>query len=186
MKRLIVIFLSALLCVCSYAGKKKKMFVEYTYKSMKAEGCGVVYTPMWNGDSAILSVSVMTSNGFKFVTTPVLMMKTAMGDVIKLEGQALPLDTREFHDSSSSFLGIGIPGTNLITGFDSGGISMTTYTATANFYLTKEQLNKLKDGIVKVRINTVPYAHEREFKKDKIGRELYRIFREAKWEQEDF
>lgn len=187
MKRLILIFLSVFLCVFNCAGKKKeKMFVEYTYKALKAEGCGVRYTPVWKGDTAILSVSVITSNGFKFVTTPVLMMKTAMGEVIKLEGQALTLDTHEYHDSSGLFFGMGIPGTNMITGFDFGSVSSTTYTATANFCLTKEQMMKLKDGIIKVRINTVPYIHEREFKKDILGRELYRIFREAKWDQEDF
>ena len=169
MKRFVIISLSLLLCLFSYAGKKKPS-VFYSYRALKADGCDVVYTPVWSGDSSFLSVSVLTTTGLKFVTTPVLLLKTAKDEVIKIEGVSLGMN-----DSQSMVLvggGIGVP--------------ITTYSASANFPMTKEQVAKLKDGIVKVRINTVPYAHEREFKKDKIGRELYRIFREAKWDQEDF
>lgn len=176
MKRLIVIFLSALLCVCSYAGKKKTS----VYCNLNL--CGVTFVPLWVGDSAALSLSFSSYTGYKFVTTPVLMLRTMNGDVMKIEGQALAFDSRE--EASNSFIGIGLPGTGLFTGF--GLDSQTTYTASAIFYLTKEQMMKLKDGIIKIRLNTIPAVLEKEFKKDKIGVELYRIFREAKWDQEDF
>lgn len=46
----------------------------------------------------------------------------------------------------------------------------------AQFELTDEQMEMLNSGIIKVRLTTTPFIHEREFTKDKIGKKLYKAF----------
>lgn len=46
----------------------------------------------------------------------------------------------------------------------------------AQFKITPEQFEKIKDGIAKVRLSTIPIEHERTFRKDKIGKKLYLFY----------
>ena len=46
----------------------------------------------------------------------------------------------------------------------------------AQFELTDEQVEMLNSGVIKVRLTTTPFIHEREFTKDKIGKRLYKAF----------
>jgi hypothetical protein len=52
--------------------------------------------------------------------------------------------------------------------------------------VSPEQFELLKDGIVKVRLSTTPIEHEREFKKDKIGKKLYAFFASLRDKVENF
>ena len=44
----------------------------------------------------------------------------------------------------------------------------------------------LKNGIANVRLSTTPYEHEREFKKDKIGKKLYEHYLKEKDKDSNF
>lgn len=43
----------------------------------------------------------------------------------------------------------------------------------AKFPVTKNQIMQFNKGIKKLRLNTTPKYHEREWKRDKIGKQLY-------------
>ncbi|MDE6001962.1 MAG: hypothetical protein K2G76_00475, partial [Prevotella sp.] len=51
--------------------------------------------------------------------------------------------------------------------------------STAQFRITPEQFELIKNGIAKVRLSTIPVEHERTFRKDKIGRKLYQFYLKA-------
>ncbi len=65
-------------------------------------------------------------------------------------------------------------------------IPVTSTTSTAQFEVSPEQFELLKNGIVKIRLTTIPLEHEREFKKDKIGRKLYQFYLDAKNKDDQF
>ena len=44
---------------------------------------------------------------------------------------------------------------------------------------SKNQIEKFSKGIKKVRINTSPKYHEKEWRRDKIGKKLYAKYKES-------
>ena len=98
-----------------------------------------------------------------------MMVRTTNGDVIKFTGELIDNDTKT-------------------AGFVSGNmiIPVTSVMSTAQFEVLPSQFDLLKDGIIKVRLTTIPIEHEREFKNDKIGKKLYEFFLEAKNKEDDF
>lgn len=91
-----------------------------------------------------------------------MLLKTFDGEIIKLHGKAINIDSQS-------------------TNYASGNIS-----STAQFIATPAQLELLKKGISKVRLSTSPIEHEREFKKDKIGEKLYQLFLKQKDKDNNF
>jgi len=142
--------------------------VSYTYKPLAAEGCQVRYTPSWQEGKPYLIVSVK-SDRMKFVANPMILLKTVEDEIIKLEG--VPLDV-----SSSSY---GMIYSGII-------FPIEEFNATAQFPITDEQINLLDKGIIKVRISMVPMNHERTFKKDKIGKKLFKAFQKSKKIDDNF
>ena len=62
---------------------------------------------------------------------------------------------------------------------DNIGIPSFDILSTAQFKCTPEQFEKLKRGISKVRLSMTPENHERTFKKDKMGKKLYKQYLQA-------
>ena len=90
-----------------------------------------------------------------------MLIRTYKDEVIKLEGK---------HINDGSETG-GIVSGNIV-------IPVTEISTTAQFKITDEQIEKLQDGVAKIRITAIPMNHERTFKKDKIGKKLYKYFNE--------
>ena len=88
-----------------------------------------------------------------------MMVRTANGEVLKFNGELL----------DNGAISTGIVSGNMV-------IPVSSIISTAQFRVSPEQFELLKDGIVKVRLSTTPIEHEREFKKDKIGKKLYEFF----------
>ena len=65
-------------------------------------------------------------------------------------------------------------------------IPITYIISTAQFEVSPEQFELLKDGIIKVRLTTTPIEHEREFKEDKIGKKLYEFYLDAQNKEDNF
>ncbi len=157
-----------LICILFCTLLSHAQSVSYTYKPLAAEGCHVEFSPSWQEGKPFLIVSVR-SDRMKFVSNPVVLLKTANGETIRLEGT--PLDV-----STSS---AGIVSGNIV-------IPVQEFKATAQFPIEEEQITLLNQGITKVRISLIPMNHERTFNKDKIGKKLYNAFLNTKQVDDSF
>ncbi len=160
MKRILFTLLIVLFSVSCYA---RKYHVNYTYKALYDEGCSVLFTPkVYKGDK-ILTVQV-SSDRMGFTEEPEITFKISDGTILQLKGRAVGAS------SETGLLNVGL-GIN---------VPITTINAIAEFPMTFEQICLLNLGITKVRINTSPIVHQREFrKKNKIGQQIYNIFIES-------
>jgi len=153
MKKIVILtlFLLQALTMCAQS-------VSYSYKPLAAEGCSVEYTA-YRMDSVSSIIVRVSSNRLLFANNPQMLLKLTDGEIIKLNGVSLNATT----SSDANLVGDVV-------------LSSTSYNAQAQFYIMEEQIEKLKKGVIKVRISTTPRVHEREFKKDKIGLALYQAF----------
>jgi len=167
MKKTIVLSLCLLVASTALAQS-----VSYTHKAFSPEGCTVRYTAMLHEDAPAIVVNV-SSDRLVFDENPIMMIKLSDDEVIKLEGTLLRTDSKK----SGIVFGVG----------DIGFIAPVTSLQTmALFPISAEQIEKLPKGVAKVRLSTIPIMHERYFKKDKIGNNLYLNFKELYETKTDF
>lgn len=159
MKKILFILFLCFCAITSYAQD-----ASYTYKPLAKEGCIVEYSALKHENKSYIIVSVQSEEGLCFVNDPVMMLKTANNEVIKLTGTNMG-------NRNDNSVGV-IIGFVVVPGNSSVGM--------AQFEITDEQIEMLKDGVVKVRLTTTPFVHEREFKKDQIGKKLYKAFSKQK------
>ena len=150
------------LCICAIVSYAQD--ASYTYKPLAKEGCHVEYSALKQGNKSYIIVSVRSDEGLCFVNDPVMMLRTGNNEVIKLTGTNM--GSRK--ESSSGV----VIGNVVVSGNNSIGM--------AQFELTDEQVEMLNTGVIKVRLTTTPFIHEREFTKDKIGKKLYKAFSKQK------
>lgn len=151
--RLICILVALLCCFVSRA-----QTVGYSCKPLAAEGCSMKYS-VTRQDSAYYIIVTVKSNRLIFLKESTMLIKNFVGEVIKLQG------TQIGNGSESAGVLIG----NIVC-------PVTRISSTAQFKITPEQFEKIKDGIAKVRLSTIPTEHERTFSKDKIGKKLYQFY----------
>lgn len=132
--------------------------VSYTYRALAAEGCSVKYS-VAKQDNAYFIIATVSSDRMIFLKESTMMVRTANGEVLKFNGELL----------DNGAISAGIVSGNMV-------IPVSSIISTAQFRVSPEQFELLKDGIVKVRLSTTPIKHERKFKKDKIGKKLYEFF----------
>ena len=51
--------------------------------------------------------------------------------------------------------------------------------STAEYIIKKEEIESFKIGIKKIRVITVPNILEKSYKKDKLGKKLYKLYTES-------
>lgn len=142
--------------------------VGYNYRPLAAEGCNMKYSIARQGDDYYI-VATVKSDRLTFLKESSFWLKTTDGEVIKLEGDVIG------GGSESA----GIVAGNMV-------IPVTEISSTAQFRINEEDLEKLNKGVIKVRLSTTPHEHERTFKKDKIGRKLYKFYQKKKSQLDDF
>ena len=164
MKRIVLLFLLGLICLFSSVAQP----VGYTYKAFQPEGCVVNYLVVMQNDSCFIEVN-FDSDISKFTEQPTMMVRTFAGDVFKLNGSnsVCRVESKLVERDGE---------TKVVSGFYS----------TVRFSIEASQMESLKSGIAKVRLSTTPYEHEREFKKDKIGKPLYENYLKEKNKDSDF
>lgn len=150
------------LCICAIVSYAQD--ASYTNKPLAKEGCHVEYSALKQDNKSYIIVSVRSDEGLCFVNDPVMMLRTGSNEVIKLTGTNM--GSRK--ESSSGV----VIGNVVVSGNNSVGM--------AQFELTDEQVEMLNTGVIKVRLTTTPFIHEREFTKDKIGKKLYKAFSKQK------
>lgn len=142
--------------------------VGYTYRPLAAEGCNMQYSiAQQNGEYFI--IATVKSDRLTFLKESSFWLKTTDGEIIKLQGEVIG------GGSESA----GIVSGNIV-------IPVTEISSTAQFRISEEELEKLNQGIIKVRLSTTPIEHERTFKKDKIGKKLYQFYQKKKMNDDDF
>lgn len=142
--------------------------VGYTYRPLAAEGCNMQYSiAQQNGEYFI--IATVKSDRLTFLKESSFWLKTTDGEIIKLQGEVIG------GGSESA----GIVSGNIV-------IPVTEISSTAQFRISEEELEKLNQGIIKVRLSTTPIEHERTFKKDKIGKKLYQFYQKKKMKDDDF
>lgn len=142
--------------------------VGYTYKALSAEGCYMKYSVI-KQDSAYYIIATVRSDRMKFLNNPTMKIRTFNNDLITLKGKVIG------NDSESA----GIVSGNIV-------IPVTEISSTAQFDITPAQFEQLNNGVAKVRLSMSPQNHERTFKKDKIGKKLYKFYLKAKEKDDNF
>lgn len=159
MKKLIFLII-LILCTINLCAQS----VSYDYKLLSKQGCHVKYSAYRQEDKSYIIVEVKSDGGISFVNDPIMMLRASNNEVIKLQG----VNVGKHKEG-----GVGIVVSGIL-------ISEDYSVSTAQFEISNEQIEMLKSGIIKVRLSTIPYLHEREFKSDKIGKKLYKAFGKLK------
>ena len=159
-------FAIVLFCLLTCVGKAQT--VGYTYKPLAAEGCCMKYS-VTKQDTTYYIIATVKSDRLSFLKEPIMLVKSFDGQVIKLYGN------------------------NIGNGSETGGVlignimcPVTEISSTAQFKITPEQFESIKNGISKVRLSTTPIEHEREFTKDKIGKKLYQFYLKQRDKDDNF
>lgn len=167
MKRLYFVILSVVFAL-SFSAKSYAQVIGYTYKPLAPEGCSMEYTVAISDEQCYI-IATISSDRMQFLSDPTMLIRTYNGEVLSLPGELL--------DNRSESAGI-------VYGFMV--LPVTSVYSRAQFSITPEQMEMLKSGVMKVRLSTTPYEHEREFKKDKIGARLYDMYVNMRNRHDDF
>ena len=165
-KALFRYILIAILCLVS--SNLIAQTVGYTYKALAAEGCNMKYS-VAKQDSSYYIIATVRSDRMNFLSEPTMKVRTFNDEVITLTGTVIGNGSRS-------------------VGYMSGNIvyPLTEISSTAQFIVTPEQFESIKNGIAKIRLDMTPMNHERTFKKDKIGKKLYQFYLNAKSQDDNF
>ena len=142
--------------------------VSYSHRILSEEGCIMSYS-IAKQENDFYIIASSESDNLLFLQKPSFWLKTFDGDVIKLQGEAIG-------NGSES---IGIVSGNIV-------IPVTEIISSAQFKISEEEIELLKKGISKVRLSMSPVDHEREFKKDRIGKKLYQFYLNKKKQDDEF
>lgn len=162
----IQIILSIVLTMCSI--NINAQTVGYTYRPLAAEGCNMEYG-VAKQDTAYYIIATVKSDRLNFLKESTMLLKTFDGEVIKLYGSQI----------GSGSETAGIVSGNIV-------LPVTEISSTAQFKISPQQFEMLKNGVAKIRLSTIPIEHERTFAKDKIGKKLYQFFMKQKNKDNDF
>jgi hypothetical protein len=156
LKKLLFIFLLMFIGHSALAQR-----ISYNHKVLMMEGCTNVFTVVKQQEKFYIVVTV-NSYRLNFLNPPTFKVKTTDGEVLEFVGNVINESKKT---SGAVYNGIG--------GVETYNIS------TAQFEVTPEQFEKLSVGIKKIQLSTVPYVHEKNFKKDKLGKKLHKAYVKA-------
>lgn len=109
---------------------------------------------------SIFLYMVFTSEKKKIIDTPKLLLRLMDDTTMSLEG--VNLGYIQKNDGGVVISGIIVSDNHFIS--------------EAKFPISKEQITKFEKGVKKLRLNTSPKFHEKEWTTDKIGKKLYEAY----------
>jgi len=157
MNRLKIVFLSIILITYAFSANAQasygdNFFVDYNVKiNVSTEN-----------DSTFLTL-IITSSRLKMSDSPKLLLRLMDDSVISLDGNLL----------SSSHKSEGA----VMIGYTA--VAINHFITEAKFPISKDQIEQFSKGIKKLRLNTSPQYHEKEWRKDKIGKVLFARYKES-------
>lgn len=113
-------------------------------------------------DSIFLTL-ILTSERLKMSDSPKLLLRLMDDSVISLDGYMLGATNK-----SEGAVMIGYT-----------AVAINHYVTEAKFPISKDLVDKLSKGVKKLRLNTSPNFHEKEWRKDKIGKKLYEKYKKC-------
>ena len=113
-------------------------------------------------DSVFLSLT-FTSASRKMSDKPKLLIRLMDDIILSLDGQLL--DSTSKSDGAVMIGNVAYASHHFIT--------------EAKFPIQREQIEQFNKGIKKLRLNTSPKYHEKEWKRDKIGKKLFNKYKES-------
>lgn len=114
-------------------------------------------------DSLCYLLVNFSSEKKKMMDTPKLLIRLFNDEVISLEGDLLYISEKAEAGVMVGYMMIPI----------------SKKISDAKFLISRSQIDKLSVGVKKIRLNTSPKFHEKEWSKDKIGKKLYESFSNA-------
>lgn len=163
MKKLITVsILSFFFSICVIA-----QTVSYNHQLLLDEGCSVTLS-VARQDTSYYIIATVKSDRLKFLKQSTMLLKNFNNEVLKLSGELLSNDT----ETAGVMVGKMI-------------IPATEINSTAQFTISPEQFELIKDGVSKIRLTTTPIVHEKTFKKDKFGKRLYKYFQDLRLKSDD-
>ena len=154
MKRILSVLLIVL--SCTYAQAQ----VRY---GDRAFGDGDIQINVSTEKDSVYLTFIVTSWKYKMSDSPEVLFRLMNDDIISLDGKLL--------DSSIMNEGAVMIGKL--------AVSSNEYITEAKFPIAKNQIEQFSKGIKKVRINTSPKYHQKEWRRDKIGKKLYAKYKES-------
>lgn len=154
MKKVLLILIITCFCLSGKAQVSygDNFFVDYNVKiNLSTEN-----------DSIFLTL-ILTSERLKMSDSPKLLLKLMDDTVLSLDGSMLGSTNK-----SEGAVMIGYT-----------AVAINHYVTEVKFPISKEQVENLFKGVKKLRLNTSPKYHEKEWKKDKIGKKLYEKYKES-------
>ena len=161
-------YILALFVSLTFVSNSFAQTVGYSYKLLAKEGCEMKYS-VAKQDTSYFIIATVTSDNMRFLSEPSMKIRTFNDEVITLSGVLLGNDSETAGFIYGNFV-----------------IPITEKSSTAQFKITPQQLEALKNGVSKIRLSMSPMNHERTFKKDKIGGKLYKFYLKAKARDDDF
>lgn len=113
-------------------------------------------------DSTFLTL-ILTSERLKMSDSPKLLLRLMDDSVLSLDGYMLGSTNK-----SEGAVMIG-----------NTAVAINHFITEAKFPITKDQIEQFSKGIKKLRLNTSPKYHEKEWRKDKIGKKLFAKYKES-------
>ena len=154
MKKVLLIFIIACSCLSGKAQVSygDNFLVDYNVKiNLSTENDSIFLTLM------------LTSERLKMSDNPKLLLRLMDDSVMSLDGYMLGSTNK-----SEGAVMIG-----------NTAVAINHYVTEAKYPISKEQVESLSKGIKKLRLNTSPKFHEKEWRKDKIGKILYKKYKES-------
>ena len=164
------IILCLILCFTALIGQARN-FPKIKPVKYSGKGCDLEFSII-RQDSTYYLIATFNSRKLGFLPEPIMQFKTFEGDVNKV------------YSGYTSAISQGTTEDILVIGNTT--YSFSDKKSTALFVLTPEQCERLRFGVSKIRLSTMPTEYEYTFKKDKIGRKLYVHYLEQKYKDEDF
>lgn len=161
-------YILALFISLTFVSNSFAQTVGYSYKLLAKEGCEIKYS-VAKQDTTYFIIATVTSDNMRFLSEPTMKVRTFNDEVFTLSGVLLGNDSETAGFIYGNFV-----------------IPITEKSSTAQFKITPQQLEALKNGVSKIRLSMSPMNHERTFKKDKIGGKLYKFYLKAKAQDDDF
>lgn len=142
--------------------------IGYLHNPLSEDSCSVKYNAIYQDEGTYILVEIESEN-LVFSNKVSMKLKTFNNDIIELNGTII--------SSTPNNGGIIISGIMY---------PINETNSKALFSITEKQIYLLKSGISKVRISTIPIAHEKIFDEDFIGVPLYNEFIQKKEENNKF
>lgn len=171
MKKFVFMMMSLLLGASAFAQVES-----YTYHRFSTDGCRIECFVASNNGKMMLTIDAGADEGLTFSDNPTLLIRFFDGAVLKIDGRNLGI-ARTITSSSTTVYSA----TNMAS-----SSSTTNGFARSCYEISPEDAAHFNSGVAKIRLSTVPFTHEREFKKDAFGIVLYQEYLRLKKAEENF